>query len=144
MWFPPELFEIIKQYMGFVKYYLQYPCRIQLHDEYYDFIDETVKSKIWGYLDDDQPVSQSIGDMLDYMIDSFDLVLAVTKRGWLRWRTFTLLMLIRTSTYQHEAEGRMYVCVDCFDRSCDECRRLARLQQSSIILRNRYRCWMEE
>ena len=144
MWFPPELFRIIKEYMGFRKYYLRFPSKFTLHEEYYDLMDETVKSKIWQYLNDDQPVSQSIGDMLNYMIRWFDLVLAVTKRDWRKWRTFTLLMLIRTATYQREATTRIDMCIDCFDGSCEECVRLRRLQSSANVLRGKYKDWMEQ
>ena len=144
MWFPPELFAIIKSYMGFHQYYLLVPSKLELHDEFYDFMDETVKSKIWSYLhEEEQPVTHSIGGMLRYMIDHFDLVMVVTKRDWHKWRSFTLLMLVRTSTYQNETEVRMDICLDCFDRTCEECVRLQRLKECAEELRGKYKKWMD-
>ena len=54
-----------------------------------------------------------------------------------------LLMIIRTATYQTEAESRMDFCLACDDRSCVRCCRLTRLKANSVLLRARYDEWIK-
>ena len=144
MWFPEEVWRHIQSFATYRKYYLLYPPRNDLHANLFRVLDGTMKVRLHAFLNDEsRAIVVCLDEMVQYMLDDFDKLILVTLRDWEGWRNFTLLMIIRTATYQTEAESRMDFCLACDDRSCVRCCRLTRLKANSVMLRARYDEWIK-
>ena len=106
MWFPEEVWRHIQSFATYRKYYLLYPPRNDLHANLYRVLDVAMKVRLHAFLNDEsREIVVCLDEMVQYMLDNFDKLILVTLRDWEAWRNFTLLMIIRTATYQTEAES---------------------------------------